>query len=65
MLLNATMSPARIMFPASQFQGLSTSGSASRAMIARQAPSRLQAGDQFFFRMSRQIDPGDYEEFDL
>ena len=33
-LLKARVSPARIMFPASQFQGESTSGSASSAMMA-------------------------------
>lgn len=56
-LAKACRSPARTMFPASQFKGLSASGAESRAMTARQAACRLHAGDHSFFRMSRQISP--------
>ena len=45
------------MFPASQLSGLSGAGAESSAMIARQAPCKLHAGDHSFLRMSRQISP--------
>jgi hypothetical protein len=55
--LKARISFARIIFPASQFNGLSAAGSSRREMIARQADCKFQAGDHSFFRMSRQISP--------
>ncbi len=57
MELNALMSPARIMLPASQLSGESASGSESNAIIAWHTASRPQAGVQDLFSMSRQISP--------
>mmetsp|Transcript_25061 Transcript_25061/g.57589 ORF Transcript_25061/g.57589 Transcript_25061/m.57589 type:complete len:95 (-) Transcript_25061:353-637(-) len=56
-LPKAWSSPPRIMFPASQFNGDSASGSDKSANTARQAAWRPHAGDHSFFRMSRQISP--------
>ena len=54
---NAIVSPPRIMFPASQFNGDDASGSLNKANTARQAACKPQAGDHSFFSMSKQISP--------
>jgi hypothetical protein len=51
------MSPALIIFPASQFRGLSALGLLSKAVIALHMASRFQAGHQSDFNTSRQISP--------
>ncbi len=57
MELNALISPARIMFPASQLRGESAHGSESNAIIAWHTDRRPQAGVQDVFRMFRHISP--------
>ena len=57
MLVNATMSPARIIFPASQFRGDSALGSLSMDVMALHAELSDQAGVQSFFSTSTQISP--------
>ena len=53
----ALKSPARSMFPASQFSGESGAGSDRIATIARQEDCKVHAGDHSFFKISRHISP--------
>ena len=55
--LNALMSFALIILPASQFKGLSPEGSDNKAIIALHADCRLHAGDHSFFNISKHISP--------
>jgi hypothetical protein len=56
-VLYASMSPPRIIFPASQFNGLSASGSDSKARMARHAACTPHAGLHSFFNISRHTSP--------
>ena len=55
--LNALISFARIMFPASQLSGLSAAGSCKSDIIALHADCKLHAGDHSLFKISKQISP--------
>jgi hypothetical protein len=55
--LKPLSSPARIKFPASQFNGLLASGWFNNEIIARQSVDNVQAGLQEDFKMSKQISP--------
>lgn len=49
--------PPNYHLPASQFNGLSAAGADNKAITARQAACKLQAGDHSFFKISKQISP--------
>jgi len=53
----AVMSPFRTRFPASQFNGLSASGSLNKANTALQAASNPHAGLHSFFKISKHTSP--------